>query len=153
MGEDHDKTIVQWRAQVSEATSELHPPCVYIIVGDNIDKRIVPRNMRLDHQVQSLHYFHAYVCLNRIETLHLDDTHPIGNIDHLSLSTFLLSPDDCSTLKNNYAIIVSRVIVQHLAFLVPFKDCVPKHIQHLYTDIMMQKSKVVSIVIIHTLSL
>lgn len=64
MGEDHDNPLRVWQATVNESGNVSHLPCVYIIVGDNIDKRIVPRNMRLNHQVKSLHYFHAYACKN-----------------------------------------------------------------------------------------
>ena len=145
MGEDHDKPIQEWRAHVSEHVPQSHLPHVYMIVGDNIDKRIAPRNMRVDHQVQSLHYFHAYAALNRIETLHLDDTCPHGDIEQLPLSTFLLSPDDCCVLRDNYVVLVSRILVKHLTFLNKFGKHVPKHIHHLYTDIMTQKSTVVSL--------
>ena len=101
MGEDHDKPLRVWQASVSESQGGPHLPCGYIVVGDNIDKRIVPRNMRLEHQVQSLHYFHAYAALNCVNSLHLDDTKRIGDIKQLPLSTFLLSPEDCSTLRDN----------------------------------------------------
>jgi hypothetical protein len=148
MGEDHDKPLRVWQASVSESGNGPRLPYVYIIVGDNIDKRIVPRNMRIGHQVQSLHYFHAYASLNRIETLHLDDTKPIGNIENLPLSTFLLSPEDCSTLRDNYVILIARMLVQHLTFLQPFRKCVPQHIQHEYSEIMKQKSTVVPIGVI-----
>ena len=30
------------------------------LVGDNLDKSVRPRDMRLDNQTQSLHYFHMY---------------------------------------------------------------------------------------------
>ena len=60
-------------------------------MGDNIDKRITPRTMMVDNQVRSLHYFHAFTALSRVETLHLDDTKPIGDIKALPLSTFLPS--------------------------------------------------------------
>ena len=35
----------------------------YIIVGDNVDKTVSPRDMRVDNQVQSLHYFQSYAAL------------------------------------------------------------------------------------------
>ena len=108
MGEDHDEPLHVWQASVSEPANGPHLPCGYIVVGDNIDKRIVPRNMRVEHQVQSLHYFHAYAALNRVKTLHLDDSKQIGDIKRLPLSTFLLSPEDCSTLRDNYVITYSR---------------------------------------------
>ena len=55
MGEDHDKPLRVWQASVSESGSSSNLPYVYIIVGDNIDKRITPRTMRVDNQVRSLH--------------------------------------------------------------------------------------------------
>lgn len=143
MGEDHDKPLRVWQASVSESQGGPHLPCGYIVVGDNIDKRIVPRNMRLEHQVQSLHYFHAYAALNCVNSLHLDDTKRIGDIKQLPLSTFLLSPEDCSTLRDNYVILVSHILVQHVAALRPFSKCVPQHIQHRYSEIMKQKWTVV----------
>ena len=46
--------------------------------------------MRLENQVQSLHYFNAYAALSHVETLHLDDTKPIGDIKDLPVSTFFI---------------------------------------------------------------
>ena len=60
MGEDHDEPLRVWQASVSEPANSPHLPYRYNVVGDNIDKCIVPQNMRVEHQVQSLHYFHAY---------------------------------------------------------------------------------------------
>ena len=39
----------------------------YKLVGDNIDKRVVPRDMRSDNQTKTLHYFHVYGVLDRID--------------------------------------------------------------------------------------
>ena len=144
MGDDHDKPLRVWQASVSKSGCGSRLPYVYIIVGDNIDKRVTPRTMRVENQVQSLHYFHAFAALSRVETLHLDDTKPIGDVKDLPLSTFLLSPEDCSALRDDYVILISRILVRHLTFLQPFSSCVPKHIQHAYSEVMRKKSIVVS---------
>ena len=44
-----------------------------IIIGDNCDKNIKPRDMRSNNQVKSLHLFHSIATTSRVETLHLDD--------------------------------------------------------------------------------
>lgn len=144
MGENHDRPLRVWQASVNESDYGSRVPYVYIIVGDNIDKRVTPRTMRLDNQVRSLHYFHAFAALSRVETLHLDDTKPVGNVKDIPLSTFLLSPEDCAVLRDNYVILISRILVQHIEFLQPFRNCVPKHIEHLYSEAMRKKSTVVS---------
>ncbi len=38
----------------------------YFIVGDNFDKNIRPREMRVDNQMKSLHYFNSYAGLDRV---------------------------------------------------------------------------------------
>lgn len=144
MGDNHDKPLRVWQASVSESDSGSRLPYVYIIVGDNIDKRITPRTMRVDNQVRSLHYFHAFAALSHVETLHLYDTKPIGDIKALPLSTFLPSEEDCSALRDNYVVLISRILVKHVAFLQPFSKCVPKEIEHMYSEAMAKKSSVVS---------
>lgn len=144
MGEGYDQPLREWQTSVSKAESE--SDCyTYIIVGDNIDKRIAPRNMRLENQVQSLHYFNAYAVLSRVKILHLDDTKPLGDIKDLPVSIFLLSPEDCSVLRNNYVVHISRILVHHLPFLKQFKKYVLQHIEHTYSDEMKKKSNIVSL--------
>ena len=45
----------------------MFPVNSYVIVGDNTDKNVQPAFQRLDRSTQSLHYFHAYAVLNRID--------------------------------------------------------------------------------------
>ena len=40
----------------------------YVLVGDNIDKQISPWTIRMESQVQSLHYFHSCGAHNRTNT-------------------------------------------------------------------------------------
>ena len=97
MGDNHDKPLRVWQASVSESNSASRLPYVYIIVGDNIDKRVNPRTMRIDNQVRSLHYFHAFAALSRVDTLHLDDTRPLGEIKDLPVDIFAITQRLLST--------------------------------------------------------
>lgn len=92
-----------------------------VVIGDNIDRQVNPREMRIENQVKSLHYFHAFAALNRIETLRMDDTKSVGTVSTLPLSTFVPSPQDCATLRDNYVILVSRVLVQHIPHFLSLK--------------------------------
>ena len=56
----------------------------------------------------------------------------------------------CSVLRSNYVVLTARILVQHLPFLEQFKKCVPRHIEHPYSDAMKKKSKIVSILCNHT---
>lgn len=44
-----------------------------IIIGDNWDKNVKPRDMRINNQVKSLHYFHSIATVSRVDTLHLNE--------------------------------------------------------------------------------
>ena len=154
MGENYDMPVCEWRdliatenaASISSSLecTEMQLKKGYILVGDNIDKRVNPREMRIDQQVQSLHYFHSYAAKNRCESLHFDDSKPIGEILSLPMSTFLPTTDDCMAIRNNYIILTSRVIVEYLPSFSAFRQCVPQHIPHRYSDVMSEKSEMVS---------
>ena len=44
------------------------------LVGNNIDKTVRPRHMRVDHQAASLHYFNVYAVQDHISFQHLSST-------------------------------------------------------------------------------
>ena len=50
--------------------------CGFKLVGDNIDKNVRPTHQCLDHQTKSLHYFHAYAVVDRIDLCELSDATP-----------------------------------------------------------------------------
>ena len=119
-------------------------PCSYIIVGDNLDKTISPRYMRSDHQRQSIHYFHMYAALDRVNAIDLPANHPVGDISTTPLTEFLPSPADCKVLRENYAVLLGRVVVKKLPFFRVFEDRVVSHITHKCSEVMKQKSRIVS---------
>lgn len=120
----------------------------YRICGDNIDKTVKCRYMRLDKRNESLHYFNSYAVLNRIDISHLSDV----CVDSRSLSpshiaySVLPSSIDDRKLRENITILVSRVLVTHLHFFSStFQGAVDWHIKHQFYQEMSTKSHVVSI--------
>lgn len=120
------------------------PSRSFVLVGDNINKRVTPREMRVDSQVKSLHYFHSYAALNRIDTSHLDDTKPLGVLRDLPLSIFLPTTDDCTKIRDNYIVLLARIIVKYISHLSHLKKCVPAHILHRYSASAAVKSTTVN---------
>ena len=115
----------------------------YILVGDNIDKTIRARNMTMDHQNQSLHFFHCYAALDRINFKDYSNAIPLGQPADLPLSMFLPDLADCSKLRENYAILIGREVVKKLTYFKIFEKCLPKHILHAHSQEMSMKSTVV----------
>ena len=119
-------------------------PMRYVLTGDNIDKNVSPRDMTLEHPTKSLHYFHAYAALSRIDFTGLSEETPTSLLRSLDTAAFLPSVADCQGLRENYVVLAARVICDTLTAFSSFKECVPKHILHKCSANMSKKSVTVS---------
>ena len=126
----------------------------YKIVGDNLDKNIKPRYKRIDHQTQSLHFFHHFAVKDRIDLSSVsDDPSPYIDVpvSDLPIDALLPSVPDHQTLMHNFAILVSRVLVAELSyFQTTFDDVVVPHITHQYYNDMSKKSETVNLVYLYS---
>ena len=88
----------------------------YKIVGDNLDKNIRPRFMRIGkYHSQPLHLFHSFAVLDRIDMTNLSDA-----CEHTCLpsmaESLLPSTEDDQILMNNFSVLISRILVKHMSF-------------------------------------
>ena len=149
LGEKHDQKVLDWVAgQVLDPGFILHSQLIsrYILQGDNYDTTVRARDMRMDNQNKSLHYFNTYAAKDRPDFYKLNSDHKATSKDIKSAptSTFLPTMEDCKKVRDNYVVLVSRVLVDHLTFLHPLKKCVPCHVVHKYSNEMSKKSEIVS---------
>ena len=86
-----------------------------------------------------------YAVLDRVDGRDLDIDEPQADITSLPLQTFLPSREDCDFLKKEFAVLLSRTLVDKLHFLHPYKYCIPTHIPHRYSTEASEKSEIVSI--------
>ena len=94
--------------------------CIYTfkLCGDNVDKTVKVRFMRFDKGNISLHYFHSYAVLDRIDLSGLSDSYVASCLPsprNIAASLLPSEPDDQS-LKRHFSILVSRVLVTHIKF-------------------------------------
>lgn len=120
----------------------------YKLVGDNIDKAVKARYMRVEgSRNQSLHYFHFFAVLDRIDFSPLPDVFPhlCFNCPKQMALALLPSTNDDMTLRQLFVTHVSRILTTHIPFFkFAFEDVVEWHIQHQYYEEMSAKSQVVS---------
>lgn len=131
------------RQETKQATTHSLPS--YKLVGDNIDKVVKPRHMRIDHQSRSLHYFHTYAVKDRIDFSHLEDKPALLNLDSIDVTALLPTPGDRKAMKRNFGIHVARVLKKRMAYFTHFGSGLERHIQHQYSKEMSTKSEVVSL--------
>ena len=114
------------------------------LVGDNIDKNVRPREMRVDHQTRSLHYFHVYAVRDRVDLTNFSSDIHLPDIGSIQLSNFLPSSQDETVLRSNFSILIGRILMKYIPFFEKFgQDCLERHIMHEYSEEMSKKSEVV----------
>ncbi len=132
-------------AKIQRMTSTVVPKS-FRICGDNIDKTVRPRFLRSDRKNESLHYFHSYAVQNRVNVSSLSDLmKPNTSTPENIAQAIFPSKSDDKCLRQNIAVLISRVLVSYLSFLgFSFDKVVEWHIEHQYSQEMSQKSVVVS---------
>lgn len=119
-------------------------PLGFKLVGDNVDKTVKARYMRMDrYSNKSLHYFHCYAVLNRIQ-FNLPDESPVLSESREIARSLLPSPVHDEQMQAYFVIIISRILYSNMDyFKVSFDSCVKWHIEHKYYQQMCKKSHVV----------
>jgi hypothetical protein len=80
----------------SQLPTQIYVPSLksYKPVGDNIDKKVRPRDMRSDHQTRSLHYFHIYGVRDRVDLSDVSDKHQMPDLSSLQPTDLLPNAND-----------------------------------------------------------
>ena len=112
------------------------------LILDNIDKTVKRRHQTIDAQSKSLHYVQVYAVKDRVDFSQLSNTAPSPG---RSVYEILPTTSDYQTLKDNFAILVARILTKHIPyFKQDFSGLVVNNIPHKYSSEMANKSEVVS---------
>lgn len=149
-GEHVDGQLVTVDASLSSLQKEIQTldkehPKSFSIVLDNVDIRVLASNMTSDDQNKDYHWCNHNTYLDRVNPTHLPDDTPIADIQDVPNSTFLPSLSDHKSLLSDFVVLISRVLVENLPAFEIFKDVVPFHIQHKYSEVLKNKTETVSI--------
>ena len=109
----------------------------YQIVGDNVDLEVKVHHMADDNKNKSLHYFNLVAFKDQLKSNSLADTHE-KTLESIPISTFLPPHKDLDSLKRDFVVLWSRVVVKHIEYFSCFKKCVIYHIPHQYSDEMIK---------------
>lgn len=115
----------------------------FTIVFDNLDKYVKSFDMRMDHQSKSVHFVNAIAVLDRIDSSHLP-CKLTPKRQELDMKKLLPDKNDFELMKKNFAVHVSRLLVDYIPCLSQCKAYVKRHIPHKYSKEMSMKSTVVS---------
>ena len=100
--------------------------------------------MRVDHRNKQHNWFASIVVFERIDSSHLDNVRPLGDIQNFPNENYLLTSEEIKKLQSDFKVLVGRIFLEffkHPQFAA-VKKLVPQHILHRYTNEMSSKSEV-----------
>ena len=101
------------------------------VVFDNFDFRILANIILRNHGNSDMHWIAQYVTFDRVPSSHLDDSQPIvPDIKDFDNVNYLMSKAELDQQRNDYIILVARVLTEFFPALQPLCDAVPSHIPH-----------------------
>ena len=109
-------------------------------VIDNLDLRQDVKDMRSDNQNKEFHWTNMNFVMNRVSGLHLPDDEPICQLSDLPNGAVLPQAKDHLNNRENYIVLVGRIITERIPALNFLKHAVQKHIHHKYSVEMAQCS-------------
>ena len=113
--------------------------------GDNWDLKILKSLRKLVNN-EDLHLMASNLIENRVDCKHLDNS--IHNTKAIKRETFSPSKQEWERYIYTSKVLIGRIIVQFLTKLSFFKNIIPEHITHRYSDQMAKKSNIIPLPII-----
>ena len=105
--------------------------------------KIRPHDMLSTSQNVDLHYFASNLIVERVPCDSLSKTAPQQGLLSLPNSTFLLSSVEAKKLREDFKVLVARVLVANIPHLSFLKSIIPQHIPHKYQQEMAVKSTII----------
>ena len=116
----------------------------FCVVLDNIDWEIKVHDMGQEDQNVSEHAVASTIVFDRVKSSHLPENGPKRDINTTAPGIFLLSDEDLSEIADRYRIYAARIFVEFFPALDFLADLLPKHIPHEYSELMKQKSDIIT---------
>ena len=116
--------------------------------GDNWDTIIRRAHMTKDIQNEDLHLFASNIIVNRINFDHLQNESPKRDLKTAPNEIFTLNIQDLKVLKENFKVLVSRILIEFLPKFKFLSRVTPRHIKHRFSNEMSQKSTIITLPII-----
>jgi hypothetical protein len=133
------ESILRLKNEIGDLKKSFHPG--FVIAFDNIDIQCKRKNMTLSEQNRDFHWVNHKMVINRISGGELEADGPKADLLKVPNLRFIPSITDHQQQRDNYVVLVSRILVDYFDAFGPLKDICIKHIPHKYHKEMSQKSE------------
>ena len=114
--------------ELKEHQIQMHPG--YSFTGDNVDMRVLPRQMTIKNKGKDHHMFQIVAFKNRVNPNFLPDDRPKSDINKEPFTTFLPSAKEQLQLVEELVVLVGNKWAKYVPALSWYADHLPKHIHH-----------------------
>ena len=132
------ESTVKLKNEISSLKRSFHPG--FVIAFDNIDIELKRKNMTLSAQNRNFHWVNHQMVINRISGNELAADRPKADLLKVPNLRFIPTLVDHQQQRENYIVLVSRMLVDYFDALEPLNEICIKHIPHKYHKEMSQKS-------------
>ncbi|KAK3755179.1 hypothetical protein QZH41_010699 [Actinostola sp. cb2023] len=112
---------------------------------DNFDFRVNAGEMLKGISNVDRHWICQYLTFDRVDTATLDNTQPLGDLKDLDIKAYLLSDEEQEHMRDEYIVLVSRILTKVIPWLTSLEKTVPCHIDHEFSEQMSKKSVVIAL--------
>ena len=132
------ESILKLNNEVSSVKKSFHPG--FVVAFDNIDIELKRKSMTLSAQNRNFHWVNHKMVTNRISGNELAADRPKTDLLKVQNLKFIPTLVDHQQQRENYIVLVSRMLVDYFDALEPLNEICIKHIPHKYHKEMSQKS-------------
>lgn len=105
------------------------------LVFDNIDFKVLVNIILKDHRNSDNHWIAHFLTFERVPSSGLDDKKPQkSDPSQFENINYLLNEEETQKVREQYIILVARVLVEFFPFLLPISTAIPAHIEHRYHE-------------------
>lgn len=119
------------------------------VTFDNFDYNILTNIITNEHKNTDMHWTCQYITFDRVSCANLDDKKPlVQDINEFENTQYLLSEEEQKKMKEEYVILVVRILVEFFPCLKSLEGAIPQHIKHEFSKDMSQKSTIISMPVV-----
>ena len=134
------KSTVKLSNEISSLKKSFHPGFVIAFDNIDIDIELKRKNMTLSGQNRNFHWVNHKMVINRISGNELAADRPKADLLKVPNLRFIPTLVDHQQQRENYIVLVSRMLVDYFDELEPLKEICIKHIPNKHNKEMSQKS-------------
>ena len=139
LSKHHEAPIKKW----------IDDGATFKFVGDNVDRRMVVRDVRSDNHDKLVHMFSLIAVRDRVKPPPFSPTFTMQRLLGPPTFSSLIELSDVQKVKDNLVVLVSRDLCKYIKCLSQCASSLEWHIKHTHSSEMAAKSEVAVLDVLH----